>query len=138
MAVDGLPAAGVLAIELLKQEQSKVYTPDILPRSETIQDLSVFISALTTVPSGAGNFSICNQGRKALKRVLDQILAPNPPPVEGSSDPPVFDDMSLYFPTGNDADFLQWLDNFEWDKNINPSSSQDASGNVLRSNMDGI
>jgi hypothetical protein len=45
MANYGLPAAGVLAIELLKQEQSRLFTPDILPRSETIQDLSVFISA---------------------------------------------------------------------------------------------
>lgn len=128
MAEHGLPAAGVLAIELLKQEQSRTYTPDILPRSETIQDLSVFISALTTVPAGEGNFSICQQGRRALKKILDQILAPSHPPVEGSSEqPPMFDDMSLYFPTGNDADFLQWLDNFEWDKSMAPNASQEAS-----------
>lgn len=28
----------------------------------------------------------------------------------------MFDDGSLYFPIGNDADFLQWLENVEWDK----------------------
>lgn len=108
----GLPAAGVLAVEMLKQEQQRQYTPDILPRSETIQDLSVFISALAAVASGEGNFFICDQGRRALSRVLDQILAPTPPSVVLP-----YDDASLYFPTGNDADFLQWLDNVEWDKN---------------------
>ncbi len=127
MAVDGLPAAGVLAIELLKQEQSRAFTPDILPRSETIQDLSVFISALGTVGSNEGNFSICNQGRRALKKVLDQILSPNQPVMPGSSEFSENYDMSLGFPTANDADFLQWLENFEWDKNMIPSASQEAS-----------
>ena len=125
----GLPAAGVLAIELLKQEQSRLYTPDILPRSETIQDLSVFISALAAIGPGEGNYSICNQGRRALKKVLDQILSPNPGPATHSSELPAFDDMSFYFPTGNDADFLQWLENVEWDKTnfMNPTPSQEAS-----------
>lgn len=114
----------MLAIELLKQQQSRQYTADILPRSETIQDLSVFISALASVGPGEGNFSVCNQGRKALKRVLDQILSPPLPPVASSEQPPPFDEMSLYFPTGNDADFLQWLENVEWDKGnfVNPPS----------------
>lgn len=123
MANYGLSAAGVLSIELLKQQQSRTYTPDLLPRSETIQDLSVFISALATVGPGEGNFSICNQGRRALKRVLDQILSPAQGPIPGSSEPPAFDDMSLYFPTNNDAEFLQWLENVEWDKV--PSGSQE-------------
>jgi len=116
MVTHGLPTGGVLAIELLKQEQSRQYTPDLLPRSETIQDLSVFISALASVGPGEGNYSICNQGRRALKRVLDQILSPHIPPVTSSEQQPAFDEMSLYFPTGNDADFLQWLDTVEWDK----------------------
>ncbi|KAF2165409.1 hypothetical protein M409DRAFT_24259 [Zasmidium cellare ATCC 36951] len=118
LALHGLPAAGVLAVEMLKQEQTKQYTPEILPRSETVQDLSVFISALGAVGPGEGNFSICDQGRRALKRVLDQILSPNPPPpASASGEPPIYDDSSLYFPIGNDADFLQWLENVEWDKN---------------------
>lgn len=131
LANQGLPAAGVLAIELLKQEQSRSYTPDILPRSETIQDLSVFISSLAAVGPGEGNFSICNQGRRALKKVLDQILSPQPLPAPsgpGVPDQP-FDDVSLYFPTGNDAEFLQWLENVEWDKGgwlQPPGPSQEA------------
>ncbi|KAK5720374.1 hypothetical protein LTR17_015091 [Elasticomyces elasticus] len=123
--VHGLPTAGVLAIELLKQEQSRQYTPDLLPRSETIQDLSVFISALATVSPGEGNYYICNQGRRALKRVLDQILSPQAPP-NPANDQTAFDEMNLYFPTANDADFLQWLENVEWDKGnwMNPPPGQ--------------
>ncbi|CZT25096.1 uncharacterized protein RCC_10825 [Ramularia collo-cygni] len=117
LALHGVPAAGVLAVEMLKQEQTKQYTPEILPRSETVQDLSVFISALGTVGPGEGNFSICDQGRRALKRVLDQILSPNiPPPISATGEPAIFDDSSLNFPIGNDAEFLQWLETVEWDK----------------------
>nr|POF18029.1 hypothetical protein CFP56_13440 [Quercus suber] len=124
LAVHGLPTAGVLAVELLKQEQSRHYTTDVLPRSETIQDLSVFISTLALVRPGEGNYTVCNQGRRALRRILDQILSPHPPPAarsEGNAGPPlpVFDEMSLYFPTTNDADFLQWLENVDWDKSGN-------------------
>lgn len=112
---------------MLKQEQTKQYTPDVLPRSETVQDLSVFISALAAVGPGEGNFSICDQGRRALKRVLDQILSPNvPPPMAATGEGVNFDDSSLYFPIGNDADFLQWLEHVEWDKNqwIDPAVQQ--------------
>lgn len=120
LSVHGLPSAGVLAIELLRQEQSQNYNSELLPRSQTIQDLSVFISALSTVGPEEGNHGICNQGRRALKRVLDQILspAPRPPPhaTATNAEQPVFDDVNFQFPTGNDADFLQWLENVEWDK----------------------
>ena len=130
LAFHGLPRAGVLAIELLKQEQSRQYTPDILPRSETIQDLSVFISALAAVGPGEGNHAICKQGRKALKRLLDKILSPDPMPLKqpnaGTLEPLDFgqDISSLYFPTGNDAEFLQWLQDVEWDRSswLNPVS----------------
>ncbi|KAF2715841.1 hypothetical protein K431DRAFT_324170 [Polychaeton citri CBS 116435] len=119
LAMYGLPSAGVLAIELLKQEQTRQYTPDILPRSEVIQDLSVYISALATVHPGDGNYTICAQGRRALKRVLDQILAPSLPSIIAAPTdaPPALDDMGLDFPYSNDADFLSWLDNVEWDRN---------------------
>lgn len=118
LALHGLPTAGVLAIEMLKQEQLRQYTPDILPRSETIQDLSVFISALSSVGPGEGNYRVCKQGHRALARILDQILSPHTPAVAENMQQPAFDDMNLYFPTGNDADFLQWLENVDWDKGL--------------------
>lgn len=122
MALYGLPSAAVLAIDLLKQEQSRQYTPDLLPRSETIQNLSVFISALAAVGPGEGNHAICNQGGRALKRLLDKVLSPEPVPSRqanaGNFDQIDFgtDMTGLSFPTGNDAEFLQWLDDVEWDK----------------------
>lgn len=129
MTFYGLPAAGVLAVELLKQEQSRLFTPDILPRSETIQDLSVFIANLGAVGPGDANFSICNQGRKALNRVLDQILSPSLPPAPNAGTERAWDDMSFFMPTGNDVDFLQWLETVEWDKGLlNPTGPLDGTG----------
>jgi len=128
MTFYGLPTAGVLAVELLKQEQSRLYTPDILPRSETIQDLSVFIANLGAVGPGDANYLICNQGRKALNRVLDQILSPSLPPALNAGTEKAWDDMSFFMPTGNDVDFLQWLETVEWDKGLlNPAGTLDGS-----------
>lgn len=147
LALHGLPAAGVLAVELLIESQTRQHSPDVLPRSETIQDLSVFISALGSVGPGEGNYQICNQGRRALARVLDQILSPSNHHPHPSSQQTITsakgepqqanqlltpDDSSLYFPIGNDADFLQWLETVEWDKgnlfDPPPPSSAMASG----------
>jgi hypothetical protein len=120
MAEVGISSAGVLAVELLKQEQSRQITQDILPRSDTIQDISVFISHLADVRAGDANNHICKQGRKALKGALDKILSPIVPPafnaggtVEADK---AFEDTSFFMPTANDAEFLQWLDKVEWDK----------------------
>jgi hypothetical protein len=129
MAEVGVSSAGVLAVELLKQEQSPQITQDILPRSDTIQDISVFISLLADVKTGDANHHICKQGRRALKSAMDKILSPSVPAAiqEGTSDV-AFDDMSFFMPTGNDAEFLQWLDRVPWDKGyINPvAESGDA------------
>jgi len=120
MAEVGVSSAGVLAVELLKQEQSRQITQDILPRSDTIQDISVFIRHLADVRTGDANHHICKQGQRALKSALDKILSPSVPPpfnangtVEADG---TFEDMSFLMPTANDAEFLQWLDKVEWDK----------------------
>jgi len=104
---------------MLRQEQSHEYTPDILPRSKIIQDLSVFISALATVGPGEGNHAICNQGRKVLERVLDKILSPvtSQPSTDIVIEQSMANDpSSMYFPTGNDVEFMQWLENIEWER----------------------
>ncbi|TKA77154.1 hypothetical protein B0A49_03641 [Cryomyces minteri] len=118
LSTHGLPSAGVLAVELLKQEQSHHVSQEILPRSEAIQDLSVFIAALASLGPGEGNYAACEQGRRALKRILDKILSPNPVPAMAPAvtDQAPVADLSMYLNAGNDADFLQWLENMEWDK----------------------
>jgi hypothetical protein len=122
MADVGVSSAGVLAVELLKQEQSRQITQDILPRSDAIQDISVFISHLADVRAGDANHHICKQGRKALKGALDKILSPSAPPAfnaDGTAEADkAFEDTSFFMPTANDAEFLQWLDKVEWDKDF--------------------
>jgi len=63
-------------LELLKQEQWPGADLDAIPRSETIQQLSIPISALAAVGPVEGNLAICAQGRAVLQRVLDRILEP--------------------------------------------------------------
>ena len=80
VAIHGLRCAAVLAVELLRQEQLPVYPKEpLLPRSQTIQDLSVFVSRLDLILKVEllqGIFSVCEQGRKVLTRILDKILSP--------------------------------------------------------------
>lgn len=132
MAEVGVSSAGVLAVELLKQEQSRQITQDILPRSDTIQDISVFIRHLADVRTGDANHHICKQGQRALKGALDKILSPSVPPpfnangtIEADG---TFEDMSYLMPTANDAEFLQWLDKVEWDKGFFMPPSDNVEG----------
>ncbi|KAK7934922.1 hypothetical protein PG985_000417 [Apiospora marii] len=80
VAIHGLRCAAVLAVELLRQEQLPVYPKEpLLPRSQTIQDLSVFVSRLDLILKVEllqGTLPVCEQGRKVLTRILDKILSP--------------------------------------------------------------
>jgi hypothetical protein len=134
LAAHGLRSAAIIAVELLKQEQLPIY-PTIarLPRSETIQDLSVFAARLGTIDASDGSFAICDQGRKVITRILDKILAP-PHRCLSQIDDNVPTDQILSFTqtrvdmgdTGpgleaplsleNDNDFMQWLENMDWER----------------------
>jgi hypothetical protein len=134
LAAYGLRSAAILAVELLQQEQLPIY-PTIarLPRSETIQDLSVFAARLGMVEPSDGSFAICDQGRKVITRILDKILAP-PQRCLAEVDAGMPDEQTLGFhqtrvhmgDTGlgleaslsleNDNDFMQWLENMDWER----------------------
>ncbi|GAQ11866.1 hypothetical protein ALT_9187 [Aspergillus lentulus] len=79
----GIPAAGVLAIELLCHgDGSSRPAPSVFRRPETIQNLSVFASYLQyVVRPHEGNYDICRHARRILSRVLNQALSANPPPL---------------------------------------------------------
>ncbi len=94
----GLRSAAIIAVELLKQEQAAQATaqdgktttpgpPPLLPRSQTIQDLSVFAARLGAVDPTDGSFSICDEGRTVITRILDKILSPPPPPARQATPP---------------------------------------------------
>lgn len=80
----GLRSAAVVAVELLRQEQEQAQqqppqpdsAPPPLPRSQTIQELSVFAARLGAVDPKDGSFAICDQGRKVITRILDKVLSP--------------------------------------------------------------
>ena len=80
LTVHGLRSGAILAVELLKQEQQPIYPENpLLPRSQTIQDLSVFANRLGAVDPSDGAYGISQQGYKLVTRILDKILAPKPP-----------------------------------------------------------
>lgn len=78
LALHGVRSAVILAVELLKQEQLPVYPKaPLLPRSRTIQDLSIFADKLSDLDPLFGDKSVCEKGQKVITLILDKIL--NPP-----------------------------------------------------------
>ena len=110
----GLPAAGVLALELLQQNQLRAQTDEDFPRSEVIQSLSVFVATLGWIHSpGEGNYEIGRQARTMLQHILDKVLSPDPPPGQVQLPAPSPNDLS------HDALYdLSWMDNAEFDANF--------------------
>jgi chromatin structure-remodeling complex subunit RSC3/30 len=108
----GLPASGVLALELLQQTQNRAQTTKDFPRSEVIQNLSVFVSCLGWIHmEGDGNYHLCIQARNMIQRILDRVLSPEATyssqqtlPTPSNSD---YTDEAMY-------DF-SWMDNAQFD-----------------------
>ena len=68
----------MLANELLKQAQYPRRYGLSLPRSQVIQDLSVFNHYLEAVTPCNGNYVICSRFCKVIGRVLDRVLGLEP------------------------------------------------------------
>ncbi|OKL58737.1 hypothetical protein UA08_06318 [Talaromyces atroroseus] len=118
----GLPCAGILAIELLRQSQN-AQTDSRLPRSEVIQNLSRFAADLEyAVPREAGNYEICQQARKVIRSILDHVLSAPPVPLTpGSaevSSVPVEWFTSNEFWLDQDSEFMRWINNFDWNQDL--------------------
>jgi hypothetical protein len=114
LAFYAIPSAGVLSLELLKQEQWPGAAFDAVPRSETIQQLSILISALAAVGPAEGNHAICAQGKVVLQRVLDRILEPPSKQLpailtDEGLDLAWLEAMPPHVAAQNDAEFMEWL-----------------------------
>ncbi|CAN8101907.1 unnamed protein product [Discula destructiva] len=73
----GLRSAAIIAVELLKQEMLPVYPENpLLPRSQTIQDLSIFAARLAAVDPSDLSSNLCEQGHRVISKILDRILSP--------------------------------------------------------------
>jgi chromatin structure-remodeling complex subunit RSC3/30 len=77
LCLPGLPAAGVLSAELLRRSRSPVAgASPSFPRSEVIQNLTIFASYLDTLlKPDEGNYRVAQQGQKAIHHVLDLVLS---------------------------------------------------------------
>ena len=71
----GLPAAGVLALELLQLNVR------VVSHARIKQNLCVFVSYLKWFHApGDGNYTLADRGRKTLQHILDKVLATERPP----------------------------------------------------------
>jgi hypothetical protein len=128
--VYGVPSAGVLCVELLKQMKATPGTYALhIPRSEIVQNLSLLIGFFEWVRPAAGNYKLCGRMRHIIKRILDQIL--NPPPQQQqiaplpSVDVVPFEGGGPMQMVGNAVeqgawdmglDDLNWLDDIDWSR----------------------
>lgn len=114
----GIPAASALAIDLWKSKSSQSLATNA-QRSQTILDLSVFISALEWVDPAAGNITLCRRAHRMIKHILDYVLAPPPAPDQivdqmVQSDPFDIDGMSLDAIPTFGVEFENFFDNIDW------------------------
>ncbi|KAL9111093.1 MAG: hypothetical protein Q9187_007973, partial [Circinaria calcarea] len=115
----GVPSSGVLCIEMLKQTKHTHNSQLNLPRSEVIQNLSMFIGFLAWVRPADGNYLICVRMRKIFQHVLDRVLEPAREDEQDTTQP-VFEvsgaqDNFMNFSMG-DTEFVDWLDTIDWGK----------------------
>ncbi|CAK4032986.1 Dynactin, isoform [Lecanosticta acicola] len=109
LAFYAIPAAGVLAMELIQPQPSLDF-----PRSEVLQQLSVLVPALESVRPGEGNYTLCVMGLNPIRKVLDRVLSSRPPRQDEER---VEQQNSLFFgaDVSSDADFLQWLGSVDFE-----------------------
>lgn len=129
LAFYAVPAAGVLAMELMKPRQSVGF-----PRSEVLQQLSILVPALGSVRPGEGNYGMCVMGMNAIKRVLDRVLSG---PRHATSHEEIQEMSYFGGDFGNDADFLQWLGSVDFDSSslldpLSTSSFWDQSTSIMQ------
>jgi hypothetical protein len=102
----------VLALELLQQSQARGHASKNFPRSEVIQNLSVFVACLGSIyAEGDGNYQLCLQARRMLQRILDTVLSPEHPAPAPQT---LLTPSSTEFGEDGIYDF-SWMDNAEFD-----------------------
>ncbi|RDW92202.1 hypothetical protein BP5796_01596 [Coleophoma crateriformis] len=103
----GIPAAGVICVELLRQMKQSAPTHLHVPRSEVIPNLSLLVGFLDWVQPTAANKQLCIRMRAVIKGILDRILDA-PPALEIA---PALDHFDI---AQMDVDDLKWLDSIDW------------------------
>ncbi|CAG8883009.1 unnamed protein product [Penicillium egyptiacum] len=132
----GTPAAAILAIELLLRPQCLALianVTEIHPRSEIIQELSVFISCLNSIPTTEGNHAPCRRVAHTLRKIMDQVLespartistartvSTTSPATDADSAIGLDIDWQVFSTGPCDADYTQLLDPSSWMQMADP------------------
>jgi hypothetical protein len=129
-AVDlGIPAAGILCVELLYTVRHPHAKDQIVvSRSETIQSLTMFIAFLDWVRPDDGNHELCRKFMKVIRNILDHVLeAPristhlevNDTRLGGLEDVEP-SQLNLDWSDLNDLDWLTLLNTMDWTQGFVP------------------
>lgn len=127
----GIRAAAILALELFKQSRSVVgVAPEYrLARGKTVRDLSVFVSCCESIEPSYGDWQVCQQAARIVKKTLDAILSPEqyqfaPNGTGQSLYEPSLDEILGIMPSqshtearvnlASDAEFIDWLKGLSW------------------------
>ena len=113
MVLYGLPAAGVLALELLQLKVQAV------PHSTIKQNLCVFINYLkwAHVP-GEGNYALALRSSETLQRIMDKVLATDAP-MRGNGVIGPASELDITYPLDDFGTFdFSWLDQGYFDQSL--------------------
>jgi len=107
----------------LKQSKSPKDWRLVLPRSEIIQNLSMFVGCLEWVRPSEGNYTLCVRMRTVIKRILDQVLELPPPNPSLEEDlvpevSPTDLAISSILAPEDEPDFLEWLNTVDWTRDM--------------------
>lgn len=127
----GIPAAGVLCVELLYVARHPNATDQVqLSKSDTIQSLILFVSFLDWVRPHDGNYELCRRLKKVIRKILDQVLAaPVPVPPKASMTPSSdFESLGMdQFDPGwtdmGDSDWMNLLNTMDWTQGFGVEAS---------------
>lgn len=111
----GIPASGVICVELLKQMKQPRSARLRIPRSEVIQNLSLLVGFLEWVRPTAANRELCGRMGVIIKRILDQVLDPPPMSQESKASSSAYQAPTPEFDFGqiNTGEF-DWLGTVDW------------------------
>ncbi len=70
----GIPAAGVLCVELLKQSRTPQESTLRFSRSNLIKELTMFIAFLDWIRPTDGNYLLCGKVSKVVQKIIDDVL----------------------------------------------------------------
>jgi hypothetical protein len=111
----GMPSAGILCTELLKQVRQPNEVDVKLPTSEVVQNLSLMIGFLEWIRPTAGNYKLCQRMSRVIRRVLDQVFAPGEnQSAQNNEITPAEDTSSTDFVSFDDLDDFEWLSGVDW------------------------